>query len=77
MTAPTINDIRAQVRALFPNARVLFATDGTRVIGNPVDDDPQPIPFALAPDCVADRHSVRARQEAMNTMRKSLTGATT
>jgi hypothetical protein len=69
MTEPTISDIRALTQKHFPHARVLFATDGTRVIGNPADDNPQPIPYAQAPDCVADRHSARARQEAIRAMR--------
>jgi hypothetical protein len=68
--ADSINDIVKLTRRSFPNARVLFATNGTLVRGNPAEDDPQPIPFAHEPDRPQDR----ARQAALEQMRTLTAG---
>jgi hypothetical protein len=66
----TINEFRQLMRSTFPQCNIVYATDGTRTLGDEAYDNPQPIPYSTAPDRPQDR----ARQAALRAMRVSVAG---
>ncbi len=63
----TANEALRLTRQTFPGAKVLYATNGEQEIGNRAWDDPQPVPYAQAPDRVTDR-AIQAGLQAMRDM---------